>query len=58
MPKTDKELTAEVASVFIQSWFSSRNSATLQASDVADLIKTIHYSFASLPTADSEKSAE
>lgn len=49
MPKTNKELTAEIVSTYIQAWFGSSRTAAMKAEDVADIIKLVHSTISALP---------
>lgn len=49
MAKTNKELTAEIVSTYIQAWFSSSRTAAMKANDVADIIAVVYDAIAGLP---------
>lgn len=48
MPKTDKELTAEITAAYIAGWFQRTQTPPLQKADVCDFIKNIYKTIHSL----------
>lgn len=50
MSKNDKELTVEVVTSFLQSWFSSPRTAPVKIEDVNAMITSVYTTIHSLPT--------
>lgn len=49
MPKTDKELTAEIVIALINNWNNSKGIVNLNAGNVSSAIETIYNKIRSLP---------
>ena len=52
MPKTDKELTAEIAVAFIQSWNGAPHTSALETKDACEVINAIYKTLRELPKED------
>lgn len=50
MPKTDKELTAEIVIAYVQSWNGARGTNALQPSNLVNLIQGVYETLRSLPS--------
>ena len=48
MPKTDKELTAEIVIAYVQSWNAANSAKPMQATVIPEIIKAVYSTVASL----------
>ncbi|HHV13220.1 MAG TPA: MucR family transcriptional regulator [Clostridiales bacterium] len=55
MPKSDKELTAEIICSYIHAWGSQSNCVPVKSSELPNLIKTVYSTIVELEGVDSKK---